>query len=482
MRAEGRSPLLRTSRRSLHASPLHRVSASLHQGRARLEQSPGGIRSGPPLGTNPQAAGGKPVQVENVRSRLATTGDRPRSRIGWFGVTRTSGILLILLLASNTAWYLARQVRTTVCPDYRPDHPLTHAEPPGTDLEAEVRWLKDRLHALEGSLTGPALAIRAETNRQAPASAPAGVREADAAADAREREVRAARLTSEWRAQILQVRDAGLRKHGLVALEDAIWNGTPELKAAALRSLHAIRALPFDKTSLRHAVRGHLSDPDPRTAAAARGAVLAVEPEPQDRERLLELARAAPHDRSLLTPLTWLFGRRVEGPLADLYVQALATSEPAAAREIADSLRGAWVSAEVEAAVLAAWRRVGPTERERGWFHILGQVEPTRSERVQVLFEALQGRGNGASPDLLRHAFLPRVLDPGAAESAARLALECLSNASDPHVAETCVQILAWHGTAEQAIALGRYAANELVAPALRARAETVARALAGRR
>src|SRR5207249_4148485 len=84
-------------------------------------------------------------------------------------------------------------------------------------------------------------------------------------------------------------------------------------------------------------------------------------------------------------------------------------------------VRGA--AAEVEDAVLVAWRRTKDSPAGGLWNHILGQVTPTREPRVRVIFEILKADRTDA-PQLLERALDARSLDPAAKPVAVRLALE----------------------------------------------------------
>ncbi len=248
----------------------------------------------------------------------------------------------------------------------------------------------------------------------------------------------------------------------------------------SLRLLYAIRDVSYDHGRFKDAVRSRLDDDDPRVRSAALGAMLQVDPTPADVDESLRVLARHPEDTSGLITVAWMSKGRVEGELADLYVQALAHFDGRDALNVANQLRGLWVTAEVENAVLDARRR---SEGGGLWPYVLGQMRPTRAPRVRAIFEALKKEGpNGSDGQLLERALGERELDPEAAPVAASLAAELLPSAPSSSVRQMCLRVLQSVGTSVQYDAVHAFATNPMVADDLRAQAGRVADTLARRR
>jgi hypothetical protein len=171
---------------------------------------------------------------------------------------------------------------------------------------------------------------------------------------------------------------------------------------------------------------------------------------------------------------------RVEGALADLFLKALHLRIVSRdGTEVANDLRFMWVTPEVEDAFLAAWQARPDPSRVGLWYHILGQVRPTREPRVRALFEIL-AKGESNAVQLFDQA-LGRNLDPSVAPLAAQLALDALSKAPNDDARRLYVNILRDHGTRAQRDGLRAFASDPTVTAHLRREASSVADALDGR-
>jgi hypothetical protein len=280
-----------------------------------------------------------------------------------------------------------------------------------------------------------------------------------------------------WKNDVLQIADPGKREAGLASIESAIRGGDAATASAALASLYDLRDAAYEKSRFRDAVRTRLTDGDPDVRSAAAFALMNVAPEASDVDRVLDAAEAHPGDVRSLIVAAWLSKNRVEGRLADLYVHALASEDARAARNSANDLRGMWVTAEVEEAALATWRRTRVPGQSNGWWHILGQIQPTREPRVRAIFEVLKDDATDA-PQLLDRALEERNLDPAARPLAADLAAEGLEAAPNAMIRRLHLDVLRRYGGAEHVPALRAYADNSMVAEDLRKQAAAVADAI----
>lgn len=405
-------------------------------------------------------------------------------------MTKMHGALLGLLVLTNAAWL----VHTL---GEEPAPPATRIDGGADDRVAtELAALTERIGRLETQLaearsvqaTHPDPAATAGRRDDGPTLGTAG-----AAAEKPTRKVRyfesskparpaatadAKQQVAGWTRDVLQIEDPSRRESGLVAIGRAIADRDPALAAAALRSLYGLRDATYDKHRFREAVRARLDDADGGVRAAAAYALLQVEPDASDVDRVLDAAEANPGDTSQLIVAAWLSERRVEGRLADLYVKALGAADERTGKDISNQLRGMWVTEEVEDAVLAVFAK---RTSDRLWWHILGQIKPTRAARVRVFFDVLAEDRNDP-PQLLGRALQAGNLEPEAAALAADLAAAALPKAPNVLTRRLMLQILREQGTAEHAAALQAYADNEMVAEALRREAAAVAAVAAGRR
>src|SRR5262245_35217284 len=131
-----------------------------------------------------------------------------------------------------------------------------------------------------------------------------------------------------WRADVLQTREPARREAGLAAIDGAIRGGDADVAVPALRTIYDIRDVDYDKRRFREAVIARLGDPSPGVRSAAAWAFLQVAREDGDVERLLEAESTHPEpSHAPLIVSGWISKNRVEGPLADAFVKALATDD-----------------------------------------------------------------------------------------------------------------------------------------------------------
>ena len=399
---------------------------------------------------------------------------------------KDAAVLLGALLATNAAWatfaltgsrdaapHRDSAVGGAVRDSARPLEPVPPSDggPPGPGLTAAPRLVAAAEKA-GGPAASPALSPPA---RRPPEAAPARER-ASAPANG------VSDLIEASKADILQIEDRSRRDRGLDALEAALRSPEPAVAAAALRALYAIRDVPYEKGRFRDAVLSRLDDDDAQVRGAAASALMLVKAEDRDVDRLLDVAERHPADMSReLFAAALLSKYRVEGRLADLFVRGLGVEDARAAVDTANMLRSMWVSAEVEDAVLAAWRRTKDSPEGGLWNHILGQVTPTREPRVRVIFEILKADRTDA-PQLLERALDARSLDPAAKPVAVRLALEGLPTAPNAMIRRLMLDVVRKNGTASDAPALRAFAANPMVGEDIRSAAREAAEEIERRR
>jgi hypothetical protein len=369
-------------------------------------------------------------------------------------------------------------VATGLSPDWKADA-LTGGDP--ARRERALAQIAAGLRATDPSVAAEARRALAQLAEAATPPAAAGVptRTAPRPEGPPGDHTRAVEQVAALKADVLQIEDPARRERGLADLEEAIQSGDPALAAAALRALPEFRDVPHEKSRFRGAVRARLDDGDANVRSAAACALRFVDAEPADTEALLRVAESHPEHPNLLYSAMRLAGRRVEGRLADLYVRALSASDASRAEEAANGLRGVWVSEEVENAALSAFERTGSRNDPGLWWHILGQIRPTRERRVRFIFDVLRSQPTDmGAPQLFARALESHNLEPSAAPVAAALALALLPDAQTNLVRELCLEVLEKSGTAAEASGLCAFADNRMVERDLRVRARAIAHAL----
>jgi hypothetical protein len=277
------------------------------------------------------------------------------------------------------------------------------------------------------------------------------------------------------KADVLQIADPARRERGLDAIEAALRSRDPATVTTALQSLYDLRDVAYDKRRFRDAVLDRLGDSSPIVRGAAASALLHVAREPDDAARVLAMeAEFRDPGHPGLIVAAWIEKNRVEGAVADAYVRALSTNDAREAIDVANQLRNMTVTAEVEDAVLAAWRKHHDTEPKGLWPYVLGQMRPTREARVRVLFEML-AVDDTSVPQLVDRAFQPGNLDEAAVPVAARLAIEALPTAPNALVRSLEISVLRHNGTRSELPALRAYAENDMVPEAARKEAAAAA-------
>ena len=401
---------------------------------------------------------------------------------------KSDAMLVGALVVSNAAWAahaLTRDRGAGRSPEDsgapvgreapRPTEPHSSAEagPRAPDLAAPPRApAGDSARSTAAEAVRPAAAP--------PARAPVALQPATDAAAASAND--AAKRLQGWKEDVLQIEDAKRREEGLDAMEVALRATDPATAAGALRGLYDLRDVPYDKSRFREVVLSRLDDGDARVRETAAAALMQVKPEDGDVDRLLNAIEAHPDGESWgLVVAAWLSKSRVEGRLSDSFVRALDVADARAVANAANLLRGMWVTAEVEDAVLSAWRRMKDDRDGGGWNYILGQMSPTREPRVRAIFELLRVDRTD-TPQLLDRALDARNLDPAAKPLAVSLALEGLPKAPNSMIRALLIKVVRDHGALTDVPALRAFAANSMVGEDVRRAATEAADAIERRR
>jgi hypothetical protein len=377
----------------------------------------------------------------------------------------TTLALLVLLLASNLAWWLFGQTRaeSTVVP--APAAPVARNvaapadEVPGTAaLQSELERAKARIAELEAA---------AATRRTRPAPAaptePSAAVQAEAAerAAAMERSQAAHRLSRQWSEAGLQTLDVRKRMETLDTIRAALAGNDPVLVHAALLTLARLRELDYDKASFRPLVLPSLQAKQGAIRAAALSALCNTALEPAD----LTTFAAMVDDESAEVRGAVAFAVRrtqtgvIDGEAADALLRLLADTDHHVRHSALNSLSGIRVDARLEAALLAgANDRTDPETRRRTIRFGLSNVDGKSPRVVATLLEAI----DDADDELASSARMALRFGVGKAERAqvADAIVRLLETRDSAGVAQECDHLLRLHGSAKQVPALEALAAR----------------------
>lgn len=282
---------------------------------------------------------------------------------------------------------------------------------------------------------------------------------------------------SRAQADVLQIQDAGKRESGIRELVAMLHDDDAPTALAALRALPKLRPVKMDHGTWRPVLLRHLESDDASLSVAAAYALNAVAPEPEsDVARYIAMARKHPESATHLAGVAMFAnGGKIEGDLADLFVELINSENLREARNVANYLRSRPAPVHVHQAVADAWRRHDKTgEREGLWFHILGQMKPLHRPVLEVIFELVASPKGARSQDLLTGRVVrntPEEDRPFAAQAAA----DALGAATDPYIRRELLKILDGLGTRDQFAAVEAFALNEMVPEKERKHAAQVA-------
>jgi hypothetical protein len=374
-------------------------------------------------------------------------------------VRKDVALLLGVLVASNAAWawFAFGQPRA----DPEPDQPTSE----------ELVQLGDRAGETEAGLTksGPVLVGAKPAHSGTDRSVRVGsdpLRDAVVASEllfrehakrSREHKDEVESQVASWQRDVLQVADAAKREDALRAMESALVSKDALLVSACLQSVYMLRPLEQELVRFRPVILSRLDDENATIRERAVRAFLSLPREEGDPELILaRLDRATPDESALLDVALTLNHGNAEGAVGDAFVRLLAGADDRHVMAIAHVLRNRWVSAKVEEAVLAAWKRRDVRDL-KWWPQILGEMRPTREPRLRAIIAWIP------DPDLVPqlHVLKPALtehMDVATRPLAARLALEALSGFMDPEVRRLLLTTVRHNGTAEHAPALRAFA------------------------
>lgn len=258
--------------------------------------------------------------------------------------------LVLLLLATNAAWWFARgEAPVPEAPLHdvqsaREQSATKAAASNVAGLEAELQRARARIEQLEAAARTPAKPPPAANAAQQAA------REA-AAAGAR----RAAQLQRGWMEAVLQTGDLLARQKALDEIRQALLHGDPFEVAAALRALAGTAEVDYDKAAFRALVLPHLQSADAGARAAALYALYNTKREPEDRATVLGMVGdPSPQVRGSLAHLVLMYHKGIlEGEAADAVVRLMDDADAEVRRSALNGIWGAKVDTRIEDRCLA---------------------------------------------------------------------------------------------------------------------------------
>jgi beta-lactamase regulating signal transducer with metallopeptidase domain len=283
------------------------------------------------------------------------------------------------------------------------------------------------------------------------------------------------------KSDVLQISDAARRERGLDELAAALKSDNPHRVRAALNVIAGVSDVKYDKSRFRPDVLRHLESTDAVMRRVAGYALLSIDRDPGDLDRVLAIVETSPDASDNLRYVALvLAGNRAEGRLAKVFIKAVSVDDGQAAMDAANDLRRMSVALapELEDAVVAAWRR-HPTGRNGSgmWPYIFGQItSPAREARVRAVFELM-----ASGDDVMRQLAGPAItkpVDESARAVAAQLAADGLATAPTAALRRTYLDVLQANGGRGQVATLRALADNAMVGDDLRAQAAKVADAL----
>jgi hypothetical protein len=399
-------------------------------------------------------------------------------------MTRTTGVLLFLLLASNAAWLVAwlGSADTAPAQDERATFERTIH-----DLEDEVTALRSRDGAprapsLEGTATSPPTSSEPGGPPDEAPDVPQGEDEAAATASEATRLAQAKardQVTAILKA-IMQVQDPALRRKGLRDLADALDSEEPILVEYALSALYQLRQVEVERSVFRRTV---LDLMDSEHAGIRRSALYALHTtgvEPGDLGLVLkgagdEAAVVRQHVGRLLKLYT---DGTLEGAAGAAFARLLGDEDPNVRR---GTLRGLWdtaVTPEIERALIAVAER--PAERRDAVYFGLSTLKNKSRRVIDELFDHLDDTDQSIRGRA--HWGLQRGVAEENQPYVARRYADHLDKFFTPKAHREALQVIARYGSGDLAVAVERFAENELVDANVRESALKVAAYLRGKK
>jgi hypothetical protein len=394
---------------------------------------------------------------------------------------------LVLAAIAAVAW-LAHGRSDGLAPGAAPPVEVTRDDAALEQAEA-ARAAAPSVSSVAPVASGPEARLDAAPRVVAPAtpppSRPADPKPVDPEAARRIAEnQRARKQVDAWLDDARQPRDPARRETALVALESAIRSSDTVLALAAVDSLPRLRHCT-DLLRFQDALYARLQDGSRISFLHVTRALRDVGRGSTVEENLLAIVEAHPDDTALLVQAMkdgeyLARKRRVEGRLAAHFVRVLARIRGPELLSVAYTLRDLWVVAEVEAAVIDAWKR-SPDPDDGRWGETLAEMEPTREPRIRLILDL----SPEAHPELRRRlegALRTRQVDAESRGGAARLAAAHLASGGADEIQGRCVELLAEFGAIEHVPVLRAFAADLPANSNLRRDTEVAIQRIEGRR
>jgi hypothetical protein len=349
--------------------------------------------------------------------------------------------------------------------------------------------------AVEGSMTArapasppsvPPAAPPAESPaaaRARPAAAPGVGAGADLASRQEERS-RARKVVDAAKAKVLQIQDARLRAEGFEELAALLAPGSDWASAqAGLQALIEVRAVEYDRERFRELILPWTREGDLETRARALYALFNVKREPEDVRLAIDFAGAvavAEADlRSTAANLLVFFaGGKVVGDVARAFEPLFEARPDAGGRrdrgplDVANALRNAEAEPSIQVRVAELWRNRGPQDSILDY--VVSQVLRKETPLALACLELLASEGSHRQLAEGRLGAGSRDVAEAARGPLAAAAAERLEKAADPWLQARLLDVIAAHGTTEQAGVVRAFAANPLVTDAVRRKASEV--------
>ena len=393
-------------------------------------------------------------------------------------MTRTAWIAIVLLLASNGAWFAL-----TVGDEEPAADPFFTTEA----LEAEVAELQDEVRRLRAGGMPPdlgpglvgtggasAAATSAESGAGGDSGAPSGAGRAPGSDGAAVSAAEEARKAAERKHQeqtletikatlqkIMQVKDPALRREGLAELAAGLESTDAMLVEYSLSALHSLRTTEIERGVFRGAVLDLLESENGGIRRAALYALHSTGAQPGDLARTLQgAADEDPVVRQHVARVLRLHnGGAFEGDSAKALAALLRDDTLDVRRGTVRALYGVELPESAEQALVEMASR--PAERYEAVQHGLSVAKNKSRGVIDALFTHLEDE-NGRVRQRA-HWGLQRSIPDENKPYVARRYAEHLEKFVNPKTHQEALKLIARFGDASLAPQLDRFADNELV-------------------
>ena len=392
-------------------------------------------------------------------------------------MTRTAWIAIVLLLASNAAWWFTRQgdgYRRMAEADARNENERVIDE-----LRAEVAQLRSVPGpAAEAEPAGPGLMgtgtapmPEAPEDESAPDSTPepqddaakkaAKAAEAERKAALRKIQLEALAEVKAILAKVMQVKDPAVRQEGLNELTAALGSSNTTLVEYSLSALHSMRGVEVDKSVFRDTVLDLVTSDSPGVRRAALYALHSTGAKAGD----ARFALAGADDEH---PLVRMHAVRVlrlynggtfDGPAGEALARLLRDEHDHVRKGTVRGLKGATLSEGAEKALVEL--ASNPKDRRDAVQHGLSQLKDKSRRVVDALFTHLSDEDHQIRSHA--HQGLQRGIPDAQKPYVAKRYADHLDKFLNPKSHTEALRIIAKFGDASVAPQLDRFADNELV-------------------